>query len=42
MNKQSKILTLDNLYQFFVEQNKNFNFDNIDKSKIVYDNILSI
>lgn len=26
MNKQSKILTLDNLYQFFVEQNKTVNF----------------
>ena len=30
MNKQSKILTLDNLYQFFVEQNKNFNFSSKD------------
>lgn len=26
MGKQSKILTLDNLYQFFVEQNKTVNF----------------
>ena len=26
MGKQSKILTLDNLYQFFVEQNKSVNF----------------
>ena len=30
MNKQSKILTLDDLYQFFVEQNKNFNFSSKD------------
>ena len=30
MNKQSKILTLDNLDQFFVEQNKNFNFSSKD------------
>ena len=30
MNKRSKILTLDNLYQFFVEQNKNFNFSSKD------------
>ena len=26
MGKQSKILTLDSLYQFFVEQNKSVNF----------------
>ena len=30
MNKQSKILTLDNLYQFFVGQNKTFNFSSKD------------
>ena len=30
MNKQSKILTLDNLYQFFVEQNKTVNFSSKD------------
>lgn len=30
MGKQSKILTLDNLYQFFVEQNKTVNFSSKD------------
>ena len=30
MNKQSKILTLDNLYQFFVGQNKTVNFSSKD------------
>lgn len=33
MNKQSKILTLDNLYQFFVEQNKTVNFSSKDAGK---------
>lgn len=33
MNKQSKILTLDNLYQFFVEQNKTVNFSSKDTGK---------
>lgn len=33
MNKQSKILTLDNLYQFFVEQNKTVNFSSKDVGK---------
>ena len=33
MNKQSKILTLDNLYQFFVEQNKTVNFSSTDSGK---------
>ena len=33
MNKQSKILTLDNLYQFFVEQNKTVNFSSKDSGK---------
>ena len=32
MGKQSKILTLDSLYQFFVEQNKSVNFS-VEKSK---------
>ena len=33
MSKQSKILTLDNLYQFFVEQNKTVNFSSKDAGK---------
>ena len=33
MNKQSKILTLDNLYQFFVEQNETVNFSSKDAGK---------
>lgn len=33
MNKQSKILTLDNLYQFFVEQNQTVNFSSKDAGK---------
>lgn len=33
MNKQSKILTLDNLYQFFVKQNKTVNFSSKDAGK---------
>lgn len=33
MDKQSKILTLDNLYQFFVEQNKIVNFNSKDAGK---------
>lgn len=33
MNKQYKILTLDNLYQFFVEQNKTVNFSSKDAGK---------
>lgn len=33
MNKQYKILTLDNLYQFFVEQNKTVNFSSKDSGK---------
>lgn len=33
MNKQSKILTLQNLYQFFVEQNKTINFSSKDSGK---------
>ena len=33
MNRQSKILTLDNLYQFFVEQNKTVNFSSKDSGK---------
>ena len=37
MGKQSKILTLDSLYQFFVEQNKsvNFNVKNSEKPMVV-------
>ena len=37
MGKQSKILTLDSLYQFFVEQNKSVNFsvENSDKPIVV-------
>ena len=30
------------IYIFLNQSPNNFNFDNIDKSKIVYDNILSI
>lgn len=33
MGKQSKILTLDNLYQFFVEQNKTVNFSSKDSKQ---------
>ena len=33
MGKQSKILTLDNLYQFFAEQNKSVNFSIKDSEK---------
>ena len=33
MNKQYKILTLDNLYQFFVEQNKTVNFSSKDAGR---------
>lgn len=33
MNKQYKILTLDDLYQFFVEQNKTVNFSSKDSGK---------
>ena len=33
MSKQSKILTLDSLYQFFVEQNKSVNFSVKDSKK---------
>ena len=33
MGKQSKILTLDNLYQFFVEQNKTVDFSSKDSKQ---------
>ena len=36
----TKILTLDNLYQFFVEQNKAFNFSSKESGKPIVVSIL--
>ena len=33
---------IDNIYTFLNQSPKNFNFDTVDKKKIVYDNILSL